>query len=84
LPATSTLPVSLSGVTAFQNAFSGIAGATQDLAIVEAIVPANCDRPDMVEITPDPLASWRLTHAGRAMQNSGLDWLCESLALGDV
>jgi hypothetical protein len=63
LTATSTLPVCLSGVTAFQNAFSGIARSAQQLAIVEAIVPADCARPDVIEIPPDAVASWRLTHA---------------------
>jgi hypothetical protein len=62
LSATSTLPVALSGVTALLNALGGIAGATQKLAIVEAIVAAGRDRPDVIEITPDAVASRRLAH----------------------
>jgi len=63
LPATPTLPISLSGVTALDNAFSGIAWPAQKLAIVIAIVPANCDRLDVIEIPPDAFTSRRLAHA---------------------
>jgi hypothetical protein len=38
----------------------------------------------MIEITPDAVASRRLAHAARALQDSGLDGLCEGFALGDV
>jgi hypothetical protein len=84
LPATSTLPVCLSGVTAFQNALAGIARAAQKLAIIEAIVPADCDRPDMIEITPHAVASRRLAHAGRALQDSGFHWPGKRFAAGYV
>jgi hypothetical protein len=63
LPATSTLPIGLSGVTAFQNALSGIAWAAEQLTIVIAIIPADCDRLDVIEITPDAVTSRRLAHA---------------------
>ena len=63
LPATPTLPIGLSGVTALDNAFSGIAWAAEQLTIVITIVPANCDRLDVVEITPDAVTSRRLEHA---------------------
>jgi len=57
LPAASTLPVRLSGVLRLLNALAGIAGATQELAIVEAIVSAGRDGPNVIEITPDAVAS---------------------------
>ena len=38
----------------------------------------------MVEITPYPVASRRLAHAATALQDSGLDGLCECLAAGYV
>jgi hypothetical protein len=82
LSATPTLPISLSGITALDNAFSGIARAAQKLAIIEAIVPADCDRPDMIEITPDAVTSWRLAHAGRALQDSGFHWPGKRFAAG--
>jgi hypothetical protein len=78
------LPIGLSGVTAFQNALAGIAWPAQKLAIVIAIIPADCDRLDVVEITPDAVTSWRLAHAARALQDGGLDWFAESLAAGYV
>jgi hypothetical protein len=82
LPATPTLPISLSGVTAFQNAFSGIARAAKKLAITEAIVPADCDRLDVIEIAPDAVASKRLAHAARALQDSGFHWPAKRFAAG--
>jgi hypothetical protein len=84
LPATSTLPVCLSGVTALDNAFSGIAWAAEQLAIVIAIIPADCDRPDMIEIPPDAVASRRLAHAGRALQDGGFYWPGKRFAAGYV
>jgi hypothetical protein len=82
LPATSTLPISLSGVTALDNAFSGIAWSAQKLAIIEAIVPADCDRLDVIEITPDAVTSRRLAHAARALQDSGFYWPGKRFAAG--
>jgi hypothetical protein len=82
LPATPTLPISLSGVTALDNALSGIAWAAEQLAVVEAIVPADCDRLDVIEITPDAVTSRRLAHAGRALQHSGFHWPGKRFAAG--
>jgi hypothetical protein len=82
LPATPTLPIGLSGVTAFKNALAGIAWPAQELAIIEAIVPADCDRPDMIEITPDAVASRRLAHAARALQDGGFYWPGKRFAAG--
>jgi len=84
LPATPTLPISLSGVTALDNAFSGIARAAQKLAIVIAIVPAGCDGLDVIEITPDAVTSRRLAHAARALQDSGFHWPGKRFAAGYV
>ena len=82
LSATSTLPVCFSSVTAFQNALSGIAWAAEQLAVVIAIVPANCDRLDVIEITPHAVTSWRLAHAARALQDSGFHWPGKRFAAG--
>jgi len=62
LPATPTLPICLGGVTALLNALAGIARAAEKLAVVIAIVPADCDRLDVIEIAPDAVTPWRFTH----------------------
>jgi hypothetical protein len=82
LPATPTLPIGLSGVTALDNAFSGIAWPAQKLTVVIFVTPADCDRSDMIEITPDAVTSRRLAHAGRTLQHSGFHWPGEGLAAG--
>jgi hypothetical protein len=84
LPATPTLPIGLSGVTAFLNALGGIAGAAEQLTIVIAIVPADCDRLDVIEITPDAVTCRRLAHAARALQHSGFHWPGKRFAAGYV
>jgi hypothetical protein len=63
LSATSTLPVCLSGVLSLLNAFLGIAWPAQKLTVVIAGITADCDRLDVIEITPDAVASWRFAHS---------------------